>query len=415
MNHRSKFLSFAALAAAATLSIAACGSSGSSGASSAASSAPSSASSAAPADSSASAAPTQSAASAGAESSAPSSAASAGSGSTPYNGSDTVAFLMPDQNSTRYVTYDIPSFEKVMKELCPNCKVIASDANADSSQQRSQAQAAIAQGAKAIVVDPVDAGAAGGWVGQAMAQGIKVISYDRPFSSMKLDYYVSFDNEVVGQMLAQPLIDHLKSTNATKDAGTGILIVNGSPTDAAAGLIKKGIHDVVDPSGIKVLAEFDTPDWVPAKAQAWVTSQIQRFGNKIKGIVAANDGTGTAAIAALKAANLSPMPQVTGNDATVAGVQLLLEGSMYDTISKPGEIEANAAAHVVVDLLQGKTPSAVPGGTETTLFNTPSQLFKPTVVLPADVQKDLVDTGYLKASELCTATYQAACEKYGVK
>ncbi len=326
----------------------------------------------------------------------------------------TIAFLMPDQASTRYVKYDIPSFKAKMKKLCPDCKVITADANGDAGQQRQEAEAAISQGAEAIVVDPVDAGAASGWVNQALAKGIKVIAYDRPFAKTKVSYYVSFDNEVVGQTLAKPLIKHLKSSGDLKKPGTGILIVNGSPTDAAAGLIKKGIHDVVDPSGVKVLAEYDTPDWVPAKAQSWVTSQISRFGKRIKGVVAANDGTGTAAAAALQAAKMKPFPPVTGNDATLAGTQLVLDGKMWNTISKPGKIEADAAANAVVALLQGKTPAVMPGGKKEKLFGTPSQLFKPTLITAKNVQQELVKTGYLKASKICTKEYAAACKKWGV-
>jgi D-xylose transport system substrate-binding protein len=322
---------------------------------------------------------------------------------------------MPDMASTRYVTYDIPSFKAEMKQLCPGCNIIADDANGDANLQRQQATSAISQGAKAIVVDPVDAGAAAGWVNQALSQGIKVIAYDRPFSALKVDYYVSFDNEVVGQMIAAAEISHLKATGALSAPGSGILIVNGSPTDAAAGLIKKGVHDVVNPSGVKVLAEYDTPDWTPSLAQAWVSSQITRFGSKIKGIIAANDGTGTAAVAALEGANVSPFPPVTGNDATLAGTQLVLTGKMLVTISKPGKTEADAAAHAVVALLQGKTVPLQAGGKETTLFGTPSQLFTPTLITPRDVQADLVATGFLQASQICTSTYAADCQRYGVK
>src|SRR5579859_4778546 len=98
---------------------------------------------------------------------------------------------MPDQASTRYVTYDIPSFKAEMKQLCPGCKIIADDANGDANLQRQQATAAISEGAKVIIVDPVDAGAAAGWINQALSQSIKVISYDRPIPSIKVDYYVS--------------------------------------------------------------------------------------------------------------------------------------------------------------------------------------------------------------------------------
>lgn len=333
-----------------------------------------------------------------------------GAGTTLH--ADTVAFLMPDEASTRYVTYDIPSFKSEMHALCPQCKVVAEDANGDANLQRQQFEAALSQGAKAVVIDPVDSASAASVVNQAEAQGVKVVSYDRPIPTAKADYYVSFDNEVVGATIARAEIDHLKSTGAT--AKGGILIVNGSPTDAAAGLIKKGVHSVVDGSGVKVLAEYDTPDWTPALAQSWVASQVTRFGHQIIGVIAANDGTGTAAIAAFKAAGYNPTPPVTGNDATLAGVQLLLAGDMYVTISKPGKTEADAAAHAVTALLQGKTPARQPGGHEETLFSTPSQLFPPTLIRPQDVQKDLVDTGFLKASAICTPTYAIYCQKYGV-
>lgn len=347
-------------------------------------------------------------------SSSASSSSSSGAAGGQLSGNDTVAFLMPDQASTRYVTYDIPSFKADIKQLCPGCTVIADDANGDPNLQRQQATAAISQGAKAIVVDPVDAGAAAGWINQALSRGIKVIAYDRPITSVKVNYYVSFDNERVGQLIARAEINHLKTAGVLSAPGSGILIVNGSPTDAAAGLIKKGIHDIVDHSGVKVLAEFGTPDWVPAKAQAWVASQIIRFGTKIKGIIAANDGTGTAAVAALEAANVNPFPPVTGNDATLPGTQLVLTGKMWVTISKPGAIEASAAAHTVVALLEGKTVPQQPGGKVTTLFGTPSQLFNPTLITPQNVQTDLVSKGFLQASQICTSTYQSYCQKYGV-
>ena len=95
---------------------------------------------------------------------------------------------------------------------------------------------------------------------------------------------------------------------AWRRARAALLEVNGSPTDAAAGLIKKGIHEGLAGSGFTTLAEYDTPNWDPAKAQQWVGGQVSRFGKKIVGVVAANDGTGGAAIAALKAAGVNPVP-----------------------------------------------------------------------------------------------------------
>jgi D-xylose transport system substrate-binding protein len=210
----------------------------------------------------------------------------------------TVAFLMPDQASTRYEEHDYPGFKAEMEKLCPTCKVIYQNADANVSRQQQQFNSAISQGAKVIVMDPVDSTAAASLVKQAQGQGIKVIAYDRPVPDAKADFYVSFDNEAIGKAIADSLVQHLKDSSVTASSGTGLLQINGSPTDAAAGLIKKGIHSGLDNSGYPILAEYDTPDWAPPKAQQWASGQITRFGKNILGVVAANDGTAGGAIAA---------------------------------------------------------------------------------------------------------------------
>src|SRR4051812_21929121 len=322
--------------------------------------------------------------------------------------SGTVAFLMPDQASTRYEQHDFPGFKAEMSKLCPDCKVLYQNANGDVSQQQQQFNSVIAQGAKVVVLDPVDSTAAASLVHMAQSQGVKVIAYDRPVPSTPVDYYVSFDNEGIGKAIAQSLVQHLKELGVPTDKG-GVLEVNGSPTDAAASLIKKGIHAGLEGSGYKTLAEFDTPEWAPPKAQQWVSGQITRFGPQIVGIVAANDGTGGGAIAALKAAGVNPLPPVTGNDATLAALQLIIAGDQYNTISKPSEIVAAAAAKVAVGFLSGQSPKA-----ETTLYNTPSQLFTPAVVTAKNLKAEVVDKGITSAKELCTGRYAEGCKKLGI-
>ncbi|WP_374643220.1 substrate-binding domain-containing protein, partial [Tabrizicola sp.] len=202
----------------------------------------------------------------------------------------TVAFLMPDQASTRYEEHDYPGFQAEMAKLCPDCTVIYQNANADVALQQQQFNSVLAQGAKVIVLDPVDSAAAAALVTLAQSQGVKVIAYDRPIPDAPADYYVSFDNKGIGQAIAQSLVDHLKASGVPD--GAGVLQINGSPTDAAAGLIRDGIDAALDASPYKTLAEFDTPDWAPPEAQQWAAGQITRFGAEIVGVVAANDGTG---------------------------------------------------------------------------------------------------------------------------
>lgn len=323
--------------------------------------------------------------------------------------SGTVAFLMPDQASTRYEQHDFPGFKAEMGKLCPDCKVLYQNANGDvAQQQQQQFNSVLSQGAKVIVLDPVDSTAAASLVKMAQAKGVKVIAYDRPIPSTPADYYVSFDNEGIGKAIAQSLVQHLKDKGVPTDKG-GVLQVNGSPTDAAAGLIKKGIHAGLQGSGYKTLAEFDTPEWAPPKAQQWVSGQITRFGAQIVGVVAANDGTGGGAVAAFKAAGVNPVPPVSGNDATIAALQLIIAGDQYNTISKPSEIVAAAAAKVAVGFLNGQAPKA-----EMELYKTPSQLFVPAVVTAKNLKAEIVDKGITSAKELCTGRYVQGCKALGI-
>ncbi len=326
---------------------------------------------------------------------------------------ETVAFLMPDQSSTRYEEHDHPGFVAEMTRLCPSCRVVYQNADGDASRQQQQFNSVISQGAKAIVIDPVDSTAAASLVKQAQARGIKVIAYDRPIPSAAADYYVSFDNEQIGKAIAQSLVQHLKAANVAPH-DVGLLEINGSPTDAAAGLIKKGIHEGLADGGYPLLAEYDTPEWAPSKAQQWASGQISRFGKKIVGVVAANDGTGGGAIAAFKAAGVDPVPPVTGNDATIAGLQLIIAGDQYNTISKPSEIVAAAAAKVAIALLSGEKPKA-----DTTLFDTPTELFTPTLVTSDNLKAEIVDKkvdgkSIETASVLCTGRYATGCGKLGI-
>ena len=131
-----------------------------------------------------------------------------GSGSGSAAGAAKVAFLMPDQGSTRYEEHDRPGFEAQMKKLCPDCTVLYNNADGDAAKQQQQFNAAITEGAKAIVLDAVDTSAAASLVQQAQSQGIKIVAYDRPIPDTPADFYVSYDNEKIGQLIAASLVKH---------------------------------------------------------------------------------------------------------------------------------------------------------------------------------------------------------------
>jgi D-xylose transport system substrate-binding protein len=327
--------------------------------------------------------------------------------------SGTIALLLPENQTARYETSDKPLFESNVKSLCPDYKVLYSNATQDASKQQQQAEAALAQGAKVLVLDPVDGAAAAGIVSQANAKKVPVISYDRLLLNSKPDYYVEFDSPSVGKIQGQALVDKLKADR--KDGS--IVMINGAPTDNNAKLFKKGAHSVIDSSGFKVAKEYDTPDWTPAKAQSEMDQAISALGKDgFVGVYAANDGTASGAIASMKGAGIDPSTRpVTGQDAELAGIQRVIAGDQYMTVYKPIKPLAKNAATFACALAQGKTPT----GTNTTENNGTVDI--PTLKIPvtavtADKVKDtVVKDNYWKASEICTSTYAAACKKYGIE
>ncbi|GIT81815.1 ABC transporter substrate-binding protein [Leifsonia sp. LS1] len=327
-----------------------------------------------------------------------------------------IGLLLPDSVTARYEAADKPFFEAKIKDLCPDCKVLYANADGDASKQQQQAESMLTQGVKVLVLDPFDGEAAASIVGEAKAKNIPVISYDRLINSKDVDYYISFDNEEVGKLQATALVDKLKKDGVA--AGSGILMVNGSPTDNNATLFKKGAHSVIDTSGYKVLAEYDTPGWDPAQAQNWVSGQITQFGSQITAIYAANDGTGGGAIAALKAANVSPIPPVTGQDAELAGIQRILAGDQYMTVYKAIQPEAEKAAELAIALTKGQKPAGdtsvdTAGGAKIASF-----LLKPVAVTTDNIESTVVKDEFYgadSAAKICTADYKAACDKYGIK
>ena len=345
---------------------------------------------------------------AGCSSSTPSpSDGSAGSSASPGAVSGKIGLLLPESKTTRYESFDRPLFEAKMKELCADCEIVYANADQDASKQQQQAESALTQGVKVLVLDPVDSAAAASIVASAKAQNVPVVSYDRLITSKDLAYYVSFDNEKVGQLQATSLIEKLKTDN--KPEGP-ILMINGAPTDSNGLAFKKGAHSVLDSSGVKILAEFDTPDWSPDKAQEWMAGQITKFSGQIMGVYAANDGTAGGAIAAMKAGGLSPIPPTTGQDAELAAIQRIITGDQYMTVYKAIKLQAEKAAEVAFDLLNGKTLTG-----DTTVEGIPSTLLTPVAVTVDNIMDTVVKDGFYTVAQICTADYATACTTAGIK
>jgi D-xylose transport system substrate-binding protein len=338
-----------------------------------------------------------------------------GGTSSSNNKGGTIALLLPETKTARYESQDKPHFEQKVKALCPNCKIIYSNADQDAAQQQQQAEAALTQGAKVLVLDAVDAASAGAIVQKAKAQKVPVISYDRLVTDAPVDYYISFDNVRVGQLQGQALAKKLKDDG--KATGP-IVMINGAPTDNNAKLFKQGATGALNSAGIKVLKSYDTPDWSPDKAQTEMQQAITAVGESgFNGVYAANDGTAGGAIAAMKSAGInSTQRPTTGQDAELAAIQRILAGTQYMTVYKAIKPEAEQAAQMAVDLVNGRKPPAslVKDKVDNGQLQVPSVLLTPVAVTKDNVKDTIVKDAFWTTNQICTSAYAADCKAAGL-
>jgi D-xylose transport system substrate-binding protein len=321
-----------------------------------------------------------------------------------------IALLLPESKTARYESHDRPIFEATVKKLCPECEILYSNADQDAAKQQNQAEAALTNGAKVMVLDPVDSASAAAIVARAKQSKVPVVSYDRLIVNADIDYYISFDNEKVGKLQAQALVDRLKEKG--KDKGT-VVVINGAPTDNNAKDFKAGAHSILDGSGLEIGAEYDTPDWSPDKAQQQMEQAITKLGkDKIAGVYAANDGTAGGAIAAMKAAGMKPLPPVTGQDAELAAIQRILTGEQFMTVYKAIKREAEVAAELAVALGRGNPPSsqAINANKNNGRKDVPSILLTPVAVTKENVKSTVVADGFWKPEQICVGEYQDVCK-----
>jgi D-xylose transport system substrate-binding protein len=265
-----------------------------------------------------------------------------------------------------------------------------------------------------IVLDAVDADAAQATVNRAKQSNIPVIAYDRLISNAPISYYVSFDNVKVGKIQAQALLDKLGGAD-----GKQIVMLNGSPTDPSSGDYKKGAHEVFDSSGIKIAKEYDTPDWSPDKAQQETEQAITAIGkDKIAGVYSANDGMIGGAIAAMKSAGMDPKTiATTGQDSEIAAIQRILTGEQYMTIYLAIKKQAESAAQLAVDLIQGKQPdsSLVNAKVNNGAAGIPSVMLDPTPVTKDNIKDTIIADNFHSASDICTGDFASACADAGIQ
>jgi len=340
-----------------------------------------------------------------------SSSNSAGGGG---GGGKKIALLLPETKTTRYEAKDRPLFTAKVKALCPKCTILYSNASQDAAKQQQQAEAAITNGANVLVLDAVDVKSVGAIIQHANQKKIPVIAYDRLISDAKIDYYVSFDNVLQGRIQAKTLLDDL----GPSASGKSIVMVNGAPTDPSAGDYKKGAHEVLDKSGVKIAKEYDTPDWSPDKAQRQMEQAITALGkNGFVGVYSANDGMASGIIAAMKSAGIKPATKpTTGGDSEAAAIQRILTGEQYSTIYLAIKKQAETSAQLAVDAANGKAAPAglVNAKVDNGAGQVPSVLLSPISVTKDNIKDTVIKDGFLTPAEICTGPYADACAKAGI-
>ena len=338
-----------------------------------------------------------------------------GGGGGGEGGGATIAFLLPENQTPRYEASDRPRFEEKVEEICPDCEILYSNAAEDASKQQSQVEAALTQGADVLVLDPVDAASAAASVEKARQQDVPVLSYDRLILGADVDVYVSFDNEKVGELQGESLTKKLKEDGSPKGP---IVMISGDPADSNAALFKKGAESVFDAEGVEVAKSYDTPGWLASNAQNEMQQAITALGKDgFAGVYAANDDTAGGAIAAMKSAGIDPAERpVTGQDATVAGLQRILAGQQYMTVYKAYKPEASISAEIAVDLAEGKE---IPQGKVTDELDNekekvPSILLTPVAVTKDKIKGTVIADEEVSPDELCTGPYAQACKEAGI-
>ncbi|WP_371674464.1 substrate-binding domain-containing protein [Streptomyces sp. NBC_00289] len=335
---------------------------------------------------------------------------------SPTKGNDvTVGVLMPEKTNTRYAEFDYPIIKaKVAALTKKQGRTVYANAGADADTQAGQLQQMVDDKVDVILLDAVDAHLIADGVQKAKDAGIPVIAYDR-LAEGPIDAYVSFDNELVGEVQGRSVIEALGTQADTSDK---VVMMNGSPTDPNAKQFKTGALSELE-GKVTISDSFDTDKWSPEAAQSNMTEAIDKIGkDNIAAVYSANDAMAGGIIKALEAAGVSKLPPITGQDAELAAVQRIVGGQQYMSVYKPYPGEAEAAAEMAVAKVQGKdiqfdalARDSVDSPTNKAI---PAQLV-PVVALTKDnIKSTVVADGIYKVSDICTSKYKSACAAIGL-
>ena len=325
-----------------------------------------------------------------------------------------IGVILPDsKSSARWETADRKYLEEAFKAAGVDYDI--QNAQNDKNAFQTIADQMLTSGVTALMIVNLDSGTGKAVLDKAKNQGVPTIDYDRLTLGGSASYYVSFDNVAVGKLQGEGLVKCLSASGKTKPV---VAYLNGSPTDNNATLFKQGYDGVIKPkfdSGEFVKGpDQSVPDWDNAQAATIFEQMFTSTQGKIDGVLSANDGLGNAALTVLKKNNLNGKVPVTGQDATVQGLQNVLLGDQCMTVYKAIKKEASAAAELAIGLAKGEkkdTGKTVkdPEGNR----DVPAVLLEPQSITKENV-KDVIADGFVTKEQLCTPDFAKACADAGI-
>ena len=268
-------------------------------------------------------------------------------------------------------------------------KVFVQSANGDASAQISQIENMINRNVDVLVIIPFNGEVLGNVIAEAKKEGIKVLAYDRLINNADIDFYVSFDNEKVGELQAKSVVEAKPEGN--------YFLMGGSPVDNNAKLFRKGqmkvLQPLIDSGKIKVVGDQWVDSWLAEKALQIMENALTANKNNIDAVVASNDATAGGAIQALSAQGLSGKVAISGQDADLAAIKRIVDGTQTMTVYKPITKLADKAAEIAVTL--GKNEKTTSNAElNNGLKNVPSYLLDPIAVNKDNIDDTIIKDGF---------------------
>lgn len=326
---------------------------------------------------------------------------------TAAKGCKNVGILLPESDSSaRYEAYDRPLLQKEIKQAILGVTIQYANANNNADTQQNQVEAALMRGACILVVGPQNSDKASVIVQRAKASQVPVIAYDRLIQDPDTAFYVSFNGIRVGELQGQYIVDQFRKGAFGLKLGANLAMINGAQTDNNALQFREGalkaLQPLIDSKKINLVLDQYTPNWDSARAQSSMEGILTQQKNNVQIAYVANDGLANTVIAALRAQNLDGRVLVTGQDATVTGIQHILTGDQAMTVYKPIAKQAQVTAQLVAALSNGTDPTLVNG--QTVLQSggqIASVLLEPITVDKSNVQQMVIADGYLTRKQIC--------------